>query len=299
VHRSDLGAKLLSTDNPEEAQSIAWALEDCNRERRSIQSTMMQVAQNKVEFLGGNQGSFIFVEDESFHSGLSGLVAGQLTKKYGKPSMVVTYVETQEGVIEGRGSGRSIPGINMADIFIAARNEDIILKGGGHAMAGGFTVSPDKLDDFKKFILSYIDKLNMEKVLIEPLDIDGVATVRGARTEFVKLLNDNVGPFGIGNAEPVFALSDVRVFNADVLKDKHIRLMISDAEGGTRMKAMFFGGVGTDLGDMLLKNHKTMPFHLAGQFQINHWQGRESVEFHVIDGMNAIANKTDNIRMIG
>ena len=299
VHRSDLGAKLLSTDNPEEAQSIAWALEECNRERRSIQSTMMQVAQNKVEFLGGDQGSFIFVDDESFHSGLSGLVAGQLTKKYGKPAMVVTYVETQDGVLEGRGSGRSVPGINMAEIFIAARNEDIILKGGGHAMAGGFTVTPDRLDDFKAFISSYIENLEMEDEGIAPLDIDGIATVRAARPEFIKLLNDNVGPFGVGNAEPVFALSDVRVFNADILKDKHIRLMISDVEGGTRMKAMFFGGVGTDLGDMLLKNHKTMPFHLVGQFQVNNWQGRETIEFHVVDGMNAIANKTENIRMMG
>ena len=75
--------------------------------------------------------------------------------------------------------------------------------------------------------------------------------------------------------------------------------MISDVEGGTRMKAMFFGGVGTDLGDMLLKNHKTMPFHLVGQFQVNNWQGRETIEFHVVDGMNAIANKTENIRMMG
>jgi single-stranded-DNA-specific exonuclease len=288
VHRSDLGAKLLSTDDLEEAQSIAFALEDCNRERRAIQSTMMQNAQNKVEFLGGDCGSFIMVEDEDFHPGLSGLVAGQLVRKYNKPAIVVTYTDIGGDVLEGRGSGRSIKGVNMADIFISAKNAGVIEKGGGHAMAGGFTVLPDKIEAFKKFIASYIDDLKMEKIAIEPLNIDAIATVRGAKPDFIHLLNNNIGPFGMGNAEPVFALSGVRVFDVDVLKEKHIRLMISDAEGGSRMKAMFFGGVGTPLGDMLMKNYRVTPFHLAGQFQLNHWQGRTSVEFHIMDGVNAI-----------
>ena len=290
VHRSDLGARLLSTDDPEEAQSVAWALEECNQERRKIQSEMMKVARNKVEFLGGDNGSFILVDDESFHSGLSGLVAGQLKQQYEKPAIVVTYVETNEGVMEGRGSGRSVAGVNMADIFIAARNEGVLLKGGGHAMAGGFTVEPSKLGEFKEFIASYIEKSKHEAEETSLLEIDSVASIRAAKPEFIKLLNTNVGPFGMGNPEPVFALSDVRIYTIDVLKEKHIRLLIGDAEGGTRMKAMFFGGVGTNLGDMMLKNHKATTFHLAGQLQLNCWQGRESVEFHVIDGVNTIVS---------
>ena len=288
VHRSDLGAKLLSTDDPEEAQSLAWALEECNQERKKIQSEMMQVATNKVEFLKGNHEGFILVDDESFHSGLSGLVAGRLKERYGKPSIVVTYVENEDGVLEGRGSGRSVKGINMADIFIAARNENIILKGGGHAMAGGFTIDPHRLDDFRIFIADYIKNSKSQAEEVVSIDIDGLATVRGAKPEFVKLLTQNVGPFGMGNAEPVFALADINLHSVDVMKDKHIRLMISDAEGGTRMKAVFFSGVGTALGDMMLKNSRVMNFHLVGRFQINNWQGRESVEFHIIDGMNSI-----------
>jgi single-stranded-DNA-specific exonuclease len=289
VHRSDLGAKLLSTDSLEEAQSVAWALEECNQERKKIQAEMMKVAMNKVEFLGGDNDNFIMVDDDSFHSGLSGLVAGQLKQKYGKPAIVVTYVENNEGNIEGRGSGRSVPGVNMADIFIAARNEGILLKGGGHAMAGGFTIEPDKLDVFKAFIKQFIDNLEHKNEAVQLLDITSVATIRSARPEFVKLLENNVGPFGVGNDEPVFALSDVRIHTIDILKEKHIRLMIGDAEGGSRMKAMFFSGVGTALGDMMLKNYRNTTFHLAGQFQINYWQGRESVEFHLLDGINAIA----------
>ena len=286
VHRSDLGAKLLSTDDYDEAQSLAYALNDCNLERQKIQSNMMKTALNKVEFLKGNNDNFILVDDESFHSGLSGLVAGRLKDKYEKPAMVVTYVENQDGVMEGRGSGRSVKGVNMADIFIAARNENILVKGGGHAMAGGFTIMPDKLDDFKRFIAEYISENKQSSEEFESIDIDAIATVRGAKPEFVKLLNNNVGPFGMGNLEPIFALSNVKVAQVDVLKEKHIRMVLSDADGGGRMKAMMFSGVGTGIGDMLLKNSRAVNFNLIGRFQINNWQGRESVEFHLIDGVN-------------
>lgn len=286
VHRSDLGAKLLSTDDYEEAQSLAWALEDCNVQRRKIQSEMMKVAENKVAFLNAEHEHFILVDDESFHSGLSGLVAGRLKDKYSKPAIVVTYVENEEGELEGRGSGRSIKGVNMADIFIAARNEDILTKGGGHAMAGGFTVMPDKLDDFKKFIENYIKNLEQEDIVPE-IEIDSIATVRGATPEFIKMLTKQMGPFGMGNSEPFFVLSDVRVHSVDVMKEKHLRLMLSDVEGGTRMKAVFFSGVDTELGKMLVKNHRNTCFHLVGQFQINNWQGRENVEFHLCDGASA------------
>jgi single-stranded-DNA-specific exonuclease len=295
VHRSDLGAKLLSTDNPEEAQSIAWALEECNQERKKIQSNMMQVALNKVEFLKCNHENFIFVDDESFHSGLSGLVAGRLKDRYEKPAIVVTYVETADGVLEGRGSGRSIKGVNMADIFIAARNAGITLKGGGHAMAGGFTVMPDRMDEFKEFIGNFIADLKNKPDEVPQFDIDSIATVRGAKPEFIKLLNHNVGPFGMGNLEPIFVLADVQVHNVDVMKDKHIRLMVSDAEGGTRMKGVFFSGVGTPLGDALLKNARNTNFHLVGQFQINNWQGRESVEFHLMDGADSILGQHQRV----
>lgn len=289
VHRSDLGARLLSTDDEEEAQSIALALEECNKERRSIQSQMMKVALNKVEFLGADKGDFILVDDESFHSGLSGLVAGQLKSKYDKPAIVITYVETEDGVVEGRGSGRSIPGVHLADLFIAARNAGILEKGGGHAMAGGFTILPDRLADFSDFLSSEIATMRAGTEFVQEIKIDSIATIRSAKPELVHMLNSSVGPFGVGNEEPLFLLQDARVYQVDVLKEKHIRLMLSDSEGGTRMKAMFFGGVETPLGDYLLKGGNGLSVHLTGQFQINNWQGRESVEFHVLDGMSVIA----------
>ncbi|MEM7651256.1 MAG: DHH family phosphoesterase, partial [Pseudomonadota bacterium] len=130
VHKSDLGAKLLSTDDPQEANDIAWTLNDCNDKRKAIQSEMEREALATVEAQGLDQHPLIFVASENFHQGLSGLVAGRLKEKYGTPACVVALVENEKGVLEGRGSGRSVPGVHIAQAFIDARNEEIIEKGG-------------------------------------------------------------------------------------------------------------------------------------------------------------------------
>ncbi len=282
VHRSDLGIKLLSTDDMDEARSIAFVLDDCNEQRKVIQSEMMKQAVAKVEEQGLDQNPVIVIGDPEWHPGLSGLVAGRLKERFGKPAFVVTYAENAQGVLEGRGSGRSIPGVSVAAALIDARNAGILVKGGGHAMAGGFTVIPDRLPEFREYLYAHVGKQMENMDITQETIIDGVATIRGAQTHFVKLLSDHIGPFGVGNAEPIFALADVRIGSTDVLKEKHIRLQMTDWEGGRRMKAMLFNGVGTRLGDTLL-NHGQRTFHMAGQFQINAWQGNESVEFLVSD----------------
>jgi len=290
VHKSDLGAKLLSTDDLDEARSIAYVLDDCNEQRKRIQAQMMKEAVDRVEGQGGNSEPVIIVSDPEWHSGLSGLVAGRLKERFGKPAIVVTFVENPDGVLEGRGSGRSVNGVNMADAFIAARNEGILLKGGGHAMAGGFTVMPDRLPEFREFLMKNITAQLENVDTSNETVIDSIASIRGAQTPFVRMTSEQMGPFGAGNAEPIFALANVRVQMVDVLKDKHIRVQMSDWEGGPRMKAMFFYGVGTKLGTALL-GHAGKLFHMAGQFKINAWQGRESVEFMISDAAHASGNE--------
>jgi single-stranded-DNA-specific exonuclease len=289
VHKSDLGAKLLSTDNIDEARSIAYLLDECNEQRKSIQSKMMKEAIEKVEKDALDQHAVIIVGDTDWHPGLSGLVAGRLKERYGKPAICVTYAENSEGVLEGRGSGRSIIGVNLAQCFIEARNQELLVKGGGHAMAGGFTVMPDRLPEFREFLSKNITAQMEHMDLTQETVIDGIASIRGAQSQFVRLVSDHIGPFGPQNTEPVFALANVRVQMVDVLKDKHIRVQMSDWEGGPRMKAMFFYGIGTKLGETLL-NHGQRLLHFAGQFQINNWQGRESVEFLISDA--AVASES-------
>ena len=282
VHQSDLGAKLLSGDDAEDVNNIAWILNDCNDKRKAIQQDMEREAINQVEDQGLDQNPLIFVASQNFHQGLSGLVAGRLKEKYGKPSCVVSFVENEKGDVEGRGSGRSVPGVHIAQAFIDARNEEIIEKGGGHAMAGGFTVHQDKIEAFRAFLYQHVEKqLQNTDANIETI-VDGVITVRGAQPDFVKLVQDHIGPFGQAHPEPLFLFQNVRVWSADVVGEAHIRLQISDWEGGSRMKAMAFRSVGTPLGDALLKQSKAA-FHLLGTLKIDNWGGQEKVEMHIKD----------------
>ncbi len=282
IHEADLGAKLLSGDVAEECKNISWTLNDCNDKRKSIQKTMEEQAIAMVEDMGLAEQSFILLDHEDWHPGLSGLVAGRIKEKYNRPTCVVTYAQNMSGVKEGRGSGRSIAGIHIAQSFIDARNAGIIEKGGGHAMAGGFTVLPEKLDELRIFLNDHISKqmentdTNVETV------IDGALTTRGITVDLVELLQNQVGPFGQAQPEPVFMLKNIRVHKADILGGAHIKIMISDWEGGTRIKAMAFRSVDTPLGEALM-NAGTKAINIIGQLKINEWQGRKTAEMHIMD----------------
>jgi single-stranded-DNA-specific exonuclease len=282
VHESDLGAKLLSTDDVQEAQNIAWALHDCNEKRKSLQGDMEREAVQKVEAQGLDQYPVIIVDGEDWHTGLSGLVAGRLKEKYKKPACVVAYVKTGEGGLEGRGSGRSIPGVHIAQGFMDAEKEGVIIKGGGHAMAGGFSLKPEQLPAFRDFMTAHVVR-QMESVdtSVETV-LDGFLTVRGCTYDMVEHLQSALGPFGQGNPEPLFALSNIRVHSADIVGKNHLRLMVSDWEGGARMKAMAFGALDTDMGQAFLQK-RTAAFHIAGILKLDTWNGNRRVEMHVKD----------------
>jgi len=283
VHQADLGAKLLSSEDAEDAKNMAWTLNDCNSKRRDIQADMMREANDMIEKRGLADKPLIMVADESWHVGLNGLVAGEIKQRYGKPACCIAFAPGMSGELEGRGSGRSVPGFNMAALFMAAKDAGLVIKGGGHAMAAGFTVMPDKISALEEFFQTEAEKIAGGADLISEELVDGIASIRGVRPDFVKLLQDNVGPFGQENPEPRFVIPSVRVVMADIVGESHVRLQITDAEGGARMKAVAFRAVGTPLGDMLLSSKGGRLLHLLGQFKINHWNGVDSVEFLVDD----------------
>lgn len=284
VHQSDLGARLLSTDDAEEAASIAFLLEECNEKRKAIQAEMEHEAIARVEAGALDRKTLLFLSSPEWHQGLSGLVAGRLKEKYGLPACVATFVETESGFFEVRGSGRSIPGVHIAQAFIDARNAGIIEKGGGHAMAGGFTLLPDRLEAFECFLHEHVAAQMRSGGVREDTVVDAVMTVRGAKADLVKMVRDYIGPFGQDHPEPLFLFRNVRIHGADVVGGAHVRAMISDWEGGSRMKAMVFRGAGTPLGEALLKQ-KTASFDVLGTLKIDDWGGREAVEMHIKDAV--------------
>lgn len=281
VHQSDLGAKLLSTDDAQEALRLAWLLDDCNVKRRAMQKGMVAHAAARVSAFGYENDAVIVLDDPEWHPGLVGLVAGDMKERFGKPACVIGYAEG-----EGRGSGRSITGINIASSFIAAREAGILVKGGGHAMAGGFTVLPDRIPDFRAFMKEHVGKQSQNLPAHPESPVDAVMNVRSLSIDLAKLVHGAMSPYGSGYAEPSFVLTDVLVLHADIVGTNHVRCTIRDRDGGPSVKAVAFRAGETPLGKFLLTQARdsAVPVHLLGGVHINAWQGRESAEFHIADG---------------
>ncbi len=286
VHKAFLGAEMLASEDSEHAKNIAWTLNDCNDKRKAIQNEMMNRAKRKVESEGLDQHPVLFIDDEDGHPGLSGLVAGQLKEIYKKPCCVVTYADGEDDRREARGSGRSVPGVNMASAFIAARHAGHVLKGGGHAMAGGFTALPDQIEGLKAFLNENVaHQLGSGEVNIET-EIDGVLSVRGVQVELARDIEAFIGPYGMKNEEPLFVLPHVKLNMVDVVGGSHVRCTVSDAEGGSRIKAVAFRAADVPMGVAMLKQQGKL-MHLLGYIRINSWNGKETAEFHIKDAAMA------------
>ncbi len=161
-------------------------------------------------------------------------------------------------------------------------------------MAGGFTVAPDKIDALKAFLSDHVERqLNGEEIVTEQM-VDSLVSISAIRTEFVKILDENGGPYGQGNPEPLFAVPAARIQMVDIVGKDHVRCRISDVEGGKSIKAIAFRAGGTPLGKLLLDQSRDRQVHLLGHFKINEWQGRESVDFIIKDAAFAHETQTQS-----
>ena len=168
----------------------------------------------------------------------------------------------------------------------AAREAGVIVKGGGHAMAGGFTVLPDRIPDFREFMKAHVGAQSQNLPAHPESPVDAVMNVRALSIDLARLVHGSMAPYGAGYAEPSFVLTDVLVVNADIVGTNHVRCTIRDRDGGPTVKAVAFRAGETPLGKFLLTQARdsAVPIHLLGAVQINAWQGRESAEFHIADG---------------
>jgi len=275
VGRSDLGARLLSTDDNEVAKSIAAELDLLNTERRDIEARVLDQAIAAAEAQAGDSPYLIFVAGHDWHAGVIGIVAGRLKERYQRPACVISL----EGGI-GKGSGRSVGTLHLGNAIIAAREAGILQKGGGHAMAAGFEVPEDRLDDLRQFLSNRFTGDMQGERLVPVLDLDAALQPRAATTDLMTLL-ERMGPFGAGNAEPRFALPNVRLAFADVVGGTHLRLSLEGADG-TRIKAIAFRAAENELG-RFFTTARGQRFHVAGHLRRDNWQGRDSVQMVVED----------------
>lgn len=284
VGASDLGARLLSTDDPAEAAELARILDAHNAERRGIEQGVLDEALAVLADSNSKPEELIFVTGEGWHPGVIGIVASRLKERYGRPACVIALEQQEDGTLIGKASGRSVRGVDLGGAVIAARQAGLLIAGGGHRMAAGFTVAGDKLIELRDFMRSRIAEQLDAEPLVPTLELDGAMAVGAATPALVERLAQ-LGPFGTGNSEPRFALTDARLLRATVVGENHVSCILMGSDGG-RMKAIAFRALDSDLGQELLKG-KGNPFHIAGVLRIDRWNGSEAVQLLIDDAAPA------------
>lgn len=277
IGRADLGARLLSTDDPVEAMTLAQELDALNASRKDVERDVTESAIEIIEHRSNfGDDPMIVVSADGWHPGVIGIVAGRLRERYRKP-VIVIGVDRAANV--GKGSGRSQPGVNLGRAVQAAFDAGLLLAGGGHAMAAGLSIRPDGIPDLREFLNARIADEADIAAAEDGLDIDALLTTGGCDralwTEFQRL-----APFGPGNPEPVFALADVRVERPMALRGGHVRCTLRDGSGG-RLKAVAWRVEDTEAGRRLLVEGGAV--HVVGRLKPDDWQGREGVEFEIED----------------
>lgn len=280
VGESSLGSLLLSTDDTAQAKDIARKLDSYNRERQSLEANILDDAMAQIEAEGDELGAVAVAAGVGWHPGVVGIVASRLKDRFNRPACVIAF-EGGEGDALGTGSGRSVTGVDLGQTIIAARQADYILKGGGHAMAAGFSLTQKQLPCFKTFLNDRIGA-QIEAHGIEPtLSIDDSISAGGANLDLLESLAQ-VGPFGAGNPEPRFVIPNARLVFAEPVGTDHVRCRIEDSSGGM-LNGIAFRCLETPLGELLLK-HGGENLHLAGKLRINTWQGRSTPQLIIDDG---------------
>jgi len=283
VGQADLGVRLLASDDPHETAALAVRLDEFNAERRAIERAVLDQAIARIEGIYGpdRQGlpSVLVVESEGWHVGVIGIVASRLVERYGRPAFVIGM----DGEV-GKGSGRSVRGVDLGAAVLAARQSGLLINGGGHAMAAGLTVARDLLPVLSKFLDERIAPQLGAAPAIRELGIDAALLPAAATQDLVSMI-ERAGPFGAGNALPRFAVTGVRVDYAQPVGEGHVRCTLVGPQRG-RLEAIAFRAGGTPLGPALLDRAKPI-LHVAGALRIDRWNGRESVRLQIDDAAQA------------
>ncbi|MEO6395474.1 MAG: single-stranded-DNA-specific exonuclease RecJ [Devosia sp.] len=275
-----LGARLLTLEDEHEALIIAARLNELNVERQRIEQVALEEATAAAEAeIGGGEGPPVLVlASANWHGGIVGIVAGRLRERFDRPVVVIAL--QPDGT--GTGSGRSMPGVDLGHAVIAAVEAGIIERGGGHAMAAGVTLKPGQIGPFRAHLSEALaGQVGVARALTA-LKIDAALSARGATAPFVEDV-ERAGPFGAGNAQPVFAFPAHKAKFAEIVgAGGHVKFWLT-ADDGARLKAIAFRAAATELGQTLLGGGNDTPLHIAGTLGLDHYQGRAEVQLRVID----------------
>ncbi|MEG3179081.1 single-stranded-DNA-specific exonuclease RecJ [Sphingomonas sp. LT1P40] len=272
VGKSDLGVRLLTTDDMDEARTIAEELNRLNEERRAIETKVQQSAE-----VMETTGAVAVVAARGWHPGVIGIVAGRLKEKLGRPAIVIAIGE--DGI--GKGSGRSIPGVDLGGAILSAKEAGLLIAGGGHAMAAGVTVAEDRIAEFT----AYLEAKLADKVAHASSDrallLDALLAPGGVNPDLVNAMEAG-GPYGMGWPAPRVVAGPVRVIKCDIVGNGHVRAIVA-GDDGRSIKAMAFRAADNALGMALLGAPRDRKLWIAGRAKIDDWGARPAAEIHVDD----------------
>jgi single-stranded-DNA-specific exonuclease len=275
VGKADLGVRLLTTEDPLEAAHIAAELDQLNEERRAIEAAVQAEAEELLAAQGNR--AVAVIAGPGWHPGVIGIVAGRIKEKAGRPAIVIAIDEAGTG----KGSGRSISGVDLGAAVLAAKDSGLLVAGGGHAMAAGLTVAADKLDAFADFLderlASSVARARDDRALL----IDAVLAPAGINPDFVAAIEAG-GPYGAGWPAPLVAAGPMRVIKADVVGNGHLRAIMA-GEDGRSIKTIAFRQAETDLGQAILGAPHDRRLWVAGRAKIDDWGSRPAAELHLED----------------
>ncbi len=279
VGKCSHGANLLLNKDPKSSFKIASELNQFNKERQMLEKDLLKKILNKTE--DTSKDPVMILSGENWHEGVIGIVASRLKDKFNKPVILISL----NGEI-GKASARSIVGFDIGSVIISATQEKILIKGGGHKMAGGFSIQVKNINMFKDFVFKKFKGINQDLKSEKPLLLDSIIAPSAVNLEFynkVALLS----PFGSGNPEPKFIIENVKTMNGKIVGNKHVKSVLIGADGST-IKSIAFNATENDLcGYLIKKNNKS--FNIAGKLSLNEWKGQSNVEF-IIDDISVNKN---------
>ena len=277
VGEATLGVRLLTTEDPDEARAIAAQLSQLNEERRGIEAVVQEQAEAQIA--NQHNRAVLVLAGLGWHPGVIGIVAGRIKEKTGKPALVIALDADEHG--NGKGSGRSIAGVDLGAAIIAAREAGLLLAGGGHAMAAGLTVAPGALDALSDWLDARLAATVNGAMGNKSLLLDLALAPGGLTPALVETL-ESAGPYGMGWPGPRVAVGPVRMVKADLVGTDHVRLIVR-GEDGANFKAIAFRAANTELGQALLHATHHRRLWLAGRAKIDDWSNRPQAELHVDD----------------
>ena len=273
VGKCSHGANLLLNKDPKSSFKLASELDQYNKERQMLEKDLLQKILDKTKDY--SKDPVLVLYGKNWHEGIIGIVAARLKDKFNKPVILISLDDKV-----GKASARSVVGFDIGSIIIAATQENILLKGGGHKMAGGFSIKIENIEKFKKFVFKKFLNINENLIVNKSLLFDSIIAPSAVNLEFYKKVAI-LSPFGSGNPEPKFVIENLKTINGKIVGEKHIKSVLIGKDG-TSVKSIAFNALESDLGGYLLsKNSKS--FNIAGKLSLNEWKGQSNVEFIIDD----------------